>query len=74
MVRKEREQERRGEQRQIGMVRKKREEEWCGERRSIGMLRKSKRAVVVWRTEKYRYCKKKKGSRKVGENGEVSEW
>jgi hypothetical protein len=38
------------------------------------MVRKSKRAVVVWRTEKDTNGKKKKGSRKVEENGEVTEW
>jgi hypothetical protein len=38
------------------------------------MVRKRKGAGKLGRTEKYRNGKKKEGSRKVGENGEVSEW
>jgi hypothetical protein len=55
------------------MVGKEREQERWGERRSIGMLRKRKGAVEVGRTEKYRNNKKKKGSNRGGENGEVLE-
>ncbi len=46
----------------------------CGERRSIGMVRKRKGAGEVGIGEKYRNNKKKKGGRRGGENGEVSEW
>ncbi len=38
------------------------------------MVIKRKGAGTLGRTEKYRKGNKKKGSRKVGENGEVSEW
>ncbi len=38
------------------------------------MIIKRKEAGEVGRTEKYRNGKKKKGCRKVRENGEVSEW
>jgi hypothetical protein len=44
----------------------------CGER--IEMVRKIKEAGMLGRTEQYRNGKKKEGSGKVGENGEVSEW
>ncbi len=45
-----------------------------GGMRSIGMVRKRKGTGEVGRTEKYQNGKKKKGSRRGGENGEVSEW
>jgi hypothetical protein len=38
------------------------------------MVRKRKGAGKVRRTEKYQNGKKKKRSRKVGENGKVFEW
>jgi hypothetical protein len=40
----------------------------------MGIVRKRKGAGEVGRTKKYWNGKKKKGSRKVGENEEVSEW
>jgi hypothetical protein len=38
------------------------------------MVRKRKGAGKLGRREKYRNGNKKKGSRKVEENGEVTEW
>ncbi len=65
--------ERWGERRTIGLGRKRK----GGELKSMETYSNGKKrngAGEVGRNEKERNRKKKKGSRIVGENGEVSEW